>query len=1732
MSGVDSRIVTMKFDNKQFQEGAAATMSVLDKLKSALGFSGASKGLDQVQASANKMNFGAMEGGITHISAKFMALSTIAITALSGIASKAMAVGTSVAKSLTIDPIKGGFDEYELKMGSIQTIMAGSGESLATVNKYLGELNTYSDKTIYSFKDMTSNIGKFTNAGVNLKDSVGAIQGIANVAAISGANAEEASRAMYNFAQSLSQGSVKLMDWKSIELANMATKEFKTQLLESAVAAGTLTKTGDGMYKTLKNTPVTATKGFNESLSEQWLTSEALVKTLGDYSNKETDIGKRATAAASDVKTFSQMMDTMKESAGSGWANTSELIFGNFEEAKKLWTGVNDVLGGMISSSADARNKVLSDWNALGGRTMLIEAIRDAFWALMAVLKPIKDAFREIFPAKTGKDLMDFTVAFRDLMANLIIGGGTAEKLKRTFKGVFAVFSIIKMVISGVIGVIMDLVESLSSGSGGFLDFTAGIGDWLVNVERAIRNGEGLTKFFAGLTKVLQVPLTVLKNLIKFIGNLFDGAGTAMGEGSPLQSGINGVSDGLKGIPGLFSKIGQALQPMVDKFIEVFSTIGQKMADSFSYDGFNALLSAINTALFGGLVLLVKRFLDGGGIFGQSGVKNMFDSVASTFGALTGQMTAMQKNVKADTMMKIAAAVGILTVSIVALSMIDSDKLVKALSAVGVSFGMLLGAMQILDKIGKSGGFLKMPFITGSMIAFSVAILILTAAVKNLSDLSWEELGKGLSGVAGLMVILAVAVKPLSANAAGMTAAGVGILALSVGLKVLATVVKDFAEMSWADMGKGLAGVAGSLLVLAGAMRLLPSKSMIGTAVSIGILAASLKIMASAITDFAAIPTGDIVKGLVGIAGALLIIAGAMQIMPKNMPLTAAGLILVSIALLGISKAVQTMGGMSWEALSNGLKGLGLAMLILVAGLNAMNGTLAGSAALLVAAVALGLLTPVLMVLGKMPWGDIVKGLAAIAGVFVILGLAGLLLTPLSPVIALLAVSILALGAGLALAGVGALAFVTAFSMLVGLGAAAAITIGAMLSTIIKKIPEALKAFAMGIIMFAATIAKGGPAFVAAMTTVILAIIKAVSNAIPKLAALFLQLINTGLAVITTAVPRFAAAGLKMLLGILGAISANIGKIVTVAGDIIAKFLNGIANNIPKIVTAGANIIIKFMDAMAKKIPELADRAAKAVITFVNGISTAIDNNSAELGAAGGRLATSIVKGMVNGLGAGIRQITDAARNLAKSALNAAKDFLGIKSPSKEFEKIGKYVNEGFRDGLVGGLPDVDAALEMMKSMIVDSMADTKAAVDDAKDNLGDASDAVKAAEARLKDLQNNKKPNKDAIKAAKVRLAEAKQAQAEARQAYGDAKEAQKAANAANLLMTQQMAEQQNQLRALGAQYDDITSQLKDAKSALDQAISARDSANSSIRGKFDDLPDIAEETSLLGYEEQLRKSIDDTNKFKATLDQLRSMGMDNTTYQKFLDEGTSAQPFLEQLLASGAGGIAELNSLNAQLSAAAANLGNTASAELYQAGVNAAQGLVDGLTSQQAAIEAQMTAISNAMISAIKSALGIASPSKEFAKIGKYSTQGLAKGLSQYSYLADKAAFDVGEAALEAMKTSLTKVSDIVISDMDINPVIAPVLDLSQVQREASKMGAMLSANPITAGVSFDQASSISADNQSKNSDVAEAAAQAAPTTITFEQNNYSPEALSAVDIYRQSKNILSLAEEALKV
>ena len=392
---IDQRVVEMQFDNKNFEQNVSTSMSTLDKFKEKLQFKGATKGLEDVESSAKKVDVSPLGRAVESVSTKFSAMQVVAVTALANITNSAVNAGKRMLSALTIDPVKTGFNEYELKMDSIKTIMASTGESVETVNKYLNELNKYSDETIYSFADMTQNIGKFTNAGVKLEDAVMAIKGISNEAAISGANANEASRAMYNFAQALSSGYVKLIDWKSIENANMATVEFKQQLIDTGVALGTVTEAGDGMYKTLSGKTFNATQNFNDVLQEQWMTSEVLVETLKDYADESTEIGKKGKAAAQDVTKLTQVFDILKETAQSGWAQTWELIIGNIEEAKAFLTPMTEFFQGIIDKMSEWRNGILE--SALGrGFKGLVDKINSAFGPIAKTLDTITTALDDL----------------------------------------------------------------------------------------------------------------------------------------------------------------------------------------------------------------------------------------------------------------------------------------------------------------------------------------------------------------------------------------------------------------------------------------------------------------------------------------------------------------------------------------------------------------------------------------------------------------------------------------------------------------------------------------------------------------------------------------------------------------------------------------------------------------------------------------------------------------------------------------------------------------------------------------------------------------------------------------------------------------------------------------------------------------------------------------------------------------------------------------------------------------------------------------------------------------------------------------------------------------------------------------------------------------------------------------------------------------------------------------
>ena len=1200
---IDERVVEMRFDNKQFESNVQTSLSTIEKLKKSLDMDGATKGLESIDSAAKKVDMSGLGSAVETVNTRFSALEIMAVTALSNITNSVINTGKRMIESFTLEPPKQGFDEYELKMGSIQTIMMSTGASLEEVNKYLQELNTYSDKTIYSFQDMTSNIGKFTNAGVGLEDAVMAIQGVSNVAAVSGANANEASRAMYNFAQALSAGYVKVIDWKSIENANMATVEFKTQLLESAVACGTLTKTADGMYKTVKGNVIDATHGFNDSLQDQWMTTEALVGTLRNYADETTDIGKKAFAAAQDVKTFSQLIDTLKGAAGSGWANTWEILFGDFDEAKELWTGLNQVIGGFIDAQADARNKMLQGWKDLGGRTKLIEALKNAFEGVQSVIKPIYEAFREIFPPATAKQLYDITENLRKFTANLKLSDTASANLKSTFKGLFAILDIVKQAFSAIFTAIKPLFGGLGTLGDGILGFTGGVGDAIVAFDEFIKTSGAFQKVGEGIATVIQTIMTALSTLKNKIKEKFESANF------------------------------EVFHSLLERIHERMAQVGEAAGEMKS--GFSGIIDLLNGISFGAIAVGITKFV---GTFRKAieDIGSFKESFIGILDSVRGCFEAYQNQLQAGTLLKIASAIAILTASLIALSLVDSEKLNVALGAITVLFADLLASMAVFNKIsGQVTGVVKS---VTAMLGIATAVLILTSALKKIADLDAKQLTTGLIGVAGLTTMMVAAAKAMSSNskaiikgatqmvifaaaikilasvceqlakldwnqlAKGLVGVGVllaevslflrtakfsgksittatGIVILSAAIKVLASACKDFGEMKWEDIGKGLASIAVLLAEITAFTKLTGNaQNVISTGVALIAIAAAMKILASAVKDFSTMQWDEIARGLTAMAGALAAITVAVKFMPNNMAGIGAGLVIVAAALVVLSTALEKMGNLSWEQVAKGLITLGGAMAILAIGLNAMTGTLAGSAALLVAASALLVLTPVLTILGAMSWSSIVKGLVTLAGAFAILGVAGAVLTPLVPSIlalsgslALIGVAVVGIGAGLALAGAGLSALAVGLTALAAAGTAGATAIVASLTVIITGvaglIPAIVAKIGEAIVEFCKVIADSAGAIGEAVKAVILMLVDVLVECVPAIADGALKLIAGVLEALVEYTPSIVDSIFQFLIAVLEGVAKNLPSLIQAAVDVLMAFFSGIVDALKGIDT-------------------------------------------------------------------------------------------------------------------------------------------------------------------------------------------------------------------------------------------------------------------------------------------------------------------------------------------------------------------------------------------------------------------------------------------------------------------------------------------------------------------------------------------------------------------------------------
>ena len=1114
---IDNRVVEMQFDNKNFESNVKTTLGTLDKLKQSLNLSGASKGLENVSAAAKKCDLAPMGSAVETVRYKFSALEVMAVTALANITNSAVNAGKRIASALTIAPIKSGLQEYETQINAVQTILANTqskGTTIDQVNAALDELNHYADKTIYNFTEMTRNIGTFTAAGVGLEDSVASIKGIANLAAVAGSNSQKASMAMYQLSQALAAGRVSLMDWNSVVNAGMGGEVFQNALIRTSE-----------LLKTGAKEAIEAEGSFRESLTKhQWLTTEVLTETLkqisGAYSEADliaqgyteeqakdiVQLAKTAESAATDVKTFTQLMDTTKEALQSGWTQTWETIIGDFEEAKEVFSQLSAFFGNIIEDSAEFRNNFLSGalssgWKQLlnagitdvegykdevrslakengdafekmiedsgsfekalpkalksgtissktlsdgltnlvhkienmsdeerkaaeyteentkqmfelhealrngsismdefvakmtrpSGRELIFDSIMNSIRFVHGAIKPISSAFREIFfPQGSSERLYQSIKGLNDFTKGLVITEETADKLQRTFKGLYAAIDIIGTIVGGTLSTAFKIAKGfLSAFDIGILDATANIGDAIValrdwidahfsveeaakKVGQAIRVAYGYIRDW--VNAFLQLPV-VQEAIAKFrsvcfstFDKLGDHIDKAVENFAAFIDRVKSmdkidigkiVSDFFKNVvkpffnfDGIFDEVVNTVKDFKDKIKKYFDSATDSVSNFVKKVG-EFFKTYKNDIIIGGILATTLAFAVSFGKIMAKIVKMLkpFAGIGDAFvGVLDSVSTAIKAfafKTKAQGVKDIAIALGILAASLVAISLIPEAKLGKSIAALAGLAGLLallaLGLAALNVGAGSLSKAIKGLKPAGSLFMLALSMVAMASALKMISDIDysfvdsegnviilWKKIATDLGVLAGILAELVVASLALSHFSKTLFKGGTALMFVAGAVILMAKAIQKIDGLTITNIDQVL-GVLVGIVVGLGMLASVTQTLTWGSAASVLAIVAGLAILVNAIDMISNLDMSKAESNLT----AFLVVFGifgallwASQFSGANSAKAGLGILAMSAAMLLIVAAIRMIANVPQEDLEKATGTVGIMLII------------------------------------------------------------------------------------------------------------------------------------------------------------------------------------------------------------------------------------------------------------------------------------------------------------------------------------------------------------------------------------------------------------------------------------------------------------------------------------------------------------------------------------------------------------------------------------------------------------------------------------------------------------------------------------------------------------------------------------------------------------------------------------------------------------------------------------
>lgn len=1155
---IDEKIVQMKMDDSDFKSkvmGVLARFGDLDKgfnKLNGVNIEGPAKGITSAGTAAGSTTaqLNSMQSSLEFLANKFSVVGQVGQAAIARVTNSVIDLSTRVAKGGLIQPLIDGYNEYANKLKSINVIMNNlpdGSKDLGAVKNTLAQLNTYADKTIYSFEDMTTNMGTFTAAGVGLEDSAIAIQGIGNLAAASGSSTQQMSTAMYQLSQALASGKVGLQDWNSVVNSGMGGQKFQKALSQTAK------ELGHGRNEAIS---------FRDSLQDGWLTSEVLLKTLQKFKND-----KSMEEAATQVKTFRDLVDTTAEGLGSAWAQVWENIIGDSEEAPKLWTGIANAIQGPIGAMDNYNKSTSKAFHDMGGRQAVINGLTNVFSNLGRILGTIGDAFAKVFPPATAKQLVDMAKGFENFTKTLKISKTDLQNISDTFQGLFTVVKWGINVIKAIAGVIASIIPRNLFST--IEAITGSIGRFIIKMDSSVSG-----------SKKLQVALDLLKNVLSGVRDILENIGS-----------------GLEYFASKLDRIGPKLKQFASPVISQLKEIGDQVKQSLDpADGGFSATTLLGGLGVGGMVVLAKKAYDstkkitgafdgiveffkkGGPLSGT--IKNaneLLDSLGKSISAFTG-------SIKIFALVEIAGALLGMALALKVLASIQPGDVFKSLEMLGV---MLLAMNVSLAKMSNMKGMASKALVgAAALVVLAGAVDLIVAALYVFGKMKPEELIQGFTALTGVIIVMVGAIELLSKASPKVMGAATALVPLALAIDMIAIAIAGLSFISTDGIIQGVGAIAGVLLSLATFVKIVAgAKFGMGTAISIAILAAAVNLMVVPIIAMGSIDFNKVATGLLEL-GALLLALGVFAHVASGTKLmnAATSMVAVSIAVNLIAIALDKFGSIKMEELGRGLIAMSLSLLAVVSAMVLANGSLSGAIAITIVAGALNLLVIPLEALGSMSLTQLVTAMAALAGSLIILGAAGYLLAPVVPALMGLALAITGLAVGIALIGGGLAAFAAGLLMLAGLGGGALVALGIALNGIIDiLIAMVPKLTELGTLLF-----RG--------------FIDGIASNIPYLIAKVFELLISIIEAIDTYGPTLIQKGTDMLVNLgLGFISA-IPQLVSVMVQIIVTIANALADNAQTLIDAGINLIISLINGMANGIRDNQEQIVGSVLNMVESI--------------------------------------------------------------------------------------------------------------------------------------------------------------------------------------------------------------------------------------------------------------------------------------------------------------------------------------------------------------------------------------------------------------------------------------------------------------------------------------------------------------------------------------------------